>query len=423
MPAPYRRRLVDSFLDDFQPQLAAVSLYGPKGVGKTATAERRSVSRLRLDQSVDLARLRADPDLITTLPGPLLVDEWQRFPEVWDLVRRAVDDGAPDGRFLLTGSSAPRGASVHSGAGRIVGVRLRPLSLAERGLGPPTVSLAGLLAGEAVIEGETDLKLGDYVEEITASGFPAIRPRPPRLRRVLLDAYLDHIVHKEFAEQGYPVRRPEALRAWLAAYGAASSTTASYTTILDAATPNQADKPSQPSTVTYRDALSDLWLLDPTPAWSPSTNLLGRMGQADKHQLADPALAARLLDLDASALLTGDLAAVRPGGGAILGALFESLVSLNVKVCAQAAEARVGHLRDRNGRHEVDLIVEGAAGRVVALEVKLAAAPDDHDVRHLLWLKERLGSRVIDLAVVTTGAHAYRRQDGVAVIPAALLGP
>lgn len=423
-PMAYRRRIIDDVLDELQPHLAAVSVHGPKGVGKTATAQRRAAAVLRLDVRGDLQRLQADPGLLAALDGPLLVDEWQRWPEVWDLVRRAVDDGAPRGRFILTGSSAPRGATVHSGAGRIVGLRMRPMSLVERGVEEPTVSLARLLTGGADIAGETAIVLGDYVEEIVRSGYPEIREEPTaRLRRIRLDAYLDDVVSREFAEQGYPVRRPESLRAWLAAYAAATSSTAKYSEILDAATPNHGDKPAKATTVTYRDALSGLWLLDPTPAWTPSSNRLKRLGQASKHQLADPALAARLLNVNAQTLLAGRNGSTLRGDDTILGSLFESLVTLGVTVYATSAEASVGHFRDRDGRHEVDLVVTGEDGRVVAIEVKMTATPDDSDVRHLLWLREQLGEEVADMVVITTGQYAYRRRDGVAVVPAALLGP
>jgi uncharacterized protein len=422
--AEYTNRLVDRLLDELQPHLAAMSLFGPKGVGKTATARRRARSVLALDLQEDVDRIRADPGLLTTLPGPLLVDEWQRWPEAWDRVRRAVDDGAEPGRFLLTGSSAPRGAHVHSGAGRIAGMRMRPMSLVERGVGPPTVSLGAMLRGDATVGGETDVVLGDYVEEITRSGLPAVRRAPTeRLRRVALDTYLANIVQREFPEQGFAVRRPEALRAWLAAYAAASSSVAKYSEILDAATPNEGDKPAKKTTVGYREALSGLWLIDPTPAWSPVGSHLARLSQASKHQLADPALAARLLNLDARSLTGGHAGTGIRRDGSMLAALFESLVTLNVQVYAPLHEAEVAHLRDWNGRREVDLIVTGLGGRVVALEVKLRATVDDDDVRHLLWLREQLGDGLADAAVITTGRHAYRRRDGVAVVPAALLGP
>ncbi|WP_407319471.1 hypothetical protein UQW22_03555 [Isoptericola halotolerans] len=147
------------------------------------------------------------------------------------------------------------------------------MSLFERGLEAPTVSPGDLLQGRAEIGGETDVVLGDYVEEIVTSGIPAVRRAPTaRLRRAALDTYLANIVEREFPEQGYPVRRPEALRAWLAAYAAASSSVAKYSEILDAATPNHGDKPAKRTTGVYREALSGLWLLDPTPAWSQNSS-------------------------------------------------------------------------------------------------------------------------------------------------------
>ena len=211
---------------------------------------------------------------------------------------------------------------------------------------------------------------------------------------------------------------------WLEAYAAGTATTASFETIRDAATGGVSDKPAKSTTQPYRDVLSNLWILDPVPAWIPSGNLLSRLGQAPKHHLADPALAVRALGIDADALLTGAVPRTfEPRDGTLLGRLFEALVTLSVRVFAQRAEARVGHLRLHSGRREVDLIVERADRRVLALEVKLGSTVGDDDVAHLLWLRDQIGDRLIDSGVITTGRYAYRRKDGIAVIPAALLGP
>jgi predicted AAA+ superfamily ATPase len=419
----YRRRIVDEILDELQPHLRALSIHGPKGVGKTATALQRAASVVDLSLAGQREVIAADPSILTSLPGPVLVDEWQRLPEVWDHVRRAVDAGSPAGHFIIAGSSAPRGAVVHSGAGRIVPMRMRPLSLAERGLETPTVSLAALLDGNRDIGGTTKLRLADYVEEITASGFPAIRGLPPRVRRAELDAYLDNVVQREFPEQGYPVRRPAVLRAWLAAYAAATATTTAYSKILDTATAGLANKPSKDTTLAYRDALSSLWLLDATAPWIPGRNHFDRLAQSSKHHLADPALAARLLGLDDSALMRAEQGSVGRAEGTILGALFEHLAALSMHTYAEAAEARVGHLRTRNNDHEVDLIVQRADGRVLGLEVKLADRVEDDDVKHLRWLRDRIGSDLIDAAVLYAGERAYRRRDEIAAIPLALIGP
>ena len=259
----------------------------------------------------------------------MLIDEWQRLPESWDLIREAVDAGAAPGSFLLTGSSVPAddNSPVHSGAGRIPRVRMRPMTLA----------------------------------------FEKIRDAATGRR-----------------EGGGPTRK---------------------------------------TTIAYRDALERLWLLDPVPAWLPTRNYLSQLGAAPKHQLADPALAVRLLGVDAGALLAGrEVGPPMPRDGLLLGALFESLVTLNVRVYAQQSEATVKHLRTHRGDHEVDLIVQRADERVVAIEVKLAQTVGDADVRHLNWLANEVGDDLLDRVVVTTEGHAYRRQDGVAVVPAALLG-
>jgi predicted AAA+ superfamily ATPase len=419
----YRRRVLDDTLDELQPHLRALSIHGPKGVGKTATAMQRAVSVVDLSLPAQREILAADPSVLTRLPGPVLVDEWQRLPEVWDQVRHAVDAGSPPGHFIIAGSSAPRGAVIHSGAGRIVPMRMRPLSMAERGIGTPTVSLAAFLTGDRDIDGTTELRLTDYVEEITASGFPAIRGLPPRVRRAELDAYVDNVVQREFPEQGYPVRRPAVLRAWLAAYAAATSTTTAYSKILDAATGGLANKPAKETTLAYRDALSSLWLLDEIPPWIPGRNHLDRLGQSPKHYLADPALAARLLGLDDAALLRAEQGGTNLSEGTILGALFEHLVALSIHTYAEASEARVSHLRTRNNDHEVDLIVQHADGRVLGIEVKLADRVEDTDVKHLHWLRDRIGKDLIDAIVIYAGERAYRRRDDVAVVPLALLGP
>lgn len=345
---------------------------------------------------------------------------------MWDLVRHSVDRDPTGGRFLIAGSASPPDGTTHSGAGRIVRLRMRPMSLAERDLPePPTVSMSALLSGDRPqVDGRCTVTLPDYVHEIVASGFPAIRSLPARPRRAQLDGYLARLAEHDFPEQGHQVRRPASLRAWLTAYGAATATTAAYQKILDAATPGESTKPSKVTTIAYRDILAQLWLIDEVPGWIPYGNQFRRLAASPKHHLADPALAARLLNATELTLLRGHSPEPHlPRDGTLLGGLFESLVTLSVRVYAQAAEATLSHLRDRGGEHEVDLIVEGHDGRVVAFEVKLTSSVSDSDVTHLRWLAGHLGNRLADSAVLTTGPHAYRRRDGVAVVPAALLGP
>ena len=423
--SPYLRRVVDDELDELLPQLAAIALEGPKGVGKTRTALQRAKTVHRLDDPAELAVATADPGRLLLGEPPILIDEWQRLREVWDLVRRAVDDGAAPSSFILTGSAAPDPPPTHSGAARIVSVHMRPLSLSER-IGGATVSLAELLeGGSPSVGGRTGLKLADYTEEILSSGLPGVRKLSGRARRSQLDGYLDRVVDRDILDEaGVVIRSPASLRRWMNAYAAASSTTTTFERLRDAASAGETHKPSKKVTQQYRDVLARLWVLEEVPAWLPTNNRLNELGHSPKHQLADPALAAQLLGVQAPALLAGQEAGPAiPRDGTLLGALFESLVTLSVRVYAQHSEARVEHLRTARGRQEVDLIVERADGAVLALEVKLAKTVDDGDVKHLNWLHEKLGGRLLDKVIVTTGAEAYRRSDGVAVVPLALLGP
>src|SRR5271165_5041146 len=177
----YRRRIADDELDELIAGLPAVALDGPKAVGKTATALQRAATVYRLDDEAVRSIAEAEPSRLMDGKRPVLIDEWQRLPASFDHVRRAVDDGAAAGSFLLTGSASPTEPPTHSGAGRIVQVRMRPMALAERGVDAPTISLGARLEdrrgkdARTPITGHTDFNLERYVREILASGFPGLR--------------------------------------------------------------------------------------------------------------------------------------------------------------------------------------------------------------------------------------------------------
>ena len=387
-PANYLHRTVDGLLDQLLDGLAAIAVEGPKGVGKTSTARRRAAEFFDLSDPATLELVKGDPLRLTGAKPPVVIDEWQYYPPAWDFVRRAVDADPTPWRFLLTGSASPQTRSLHSGAGRIVRLRMRPLSLAERTVAQPTVSLAELLSGSRpTLRGTCLMRLEDYAREVVAGGFPALRPLSEAVRKVALDSYLERVVDRDVTEAGQTIRRPDALRRWLTAYAAATGTTATFETIRDAATGGSANKPAKTTVITYRDVLERIWVLDPVEAWLPTRNHLRTLTVGPKHHLADPALAARLLGVDADALLRGQTGGPTiPRDGTLLGKLFESLVTLGVRVAAEAIGARVRHLRTAEGRREIDLIVVRDDHRVVALEVKLAQSGDDEDVRHLRWL-------------------------------------
>ncbi len=210
--------------------------------------------------------------------------------------------------------------------------------------------------------------------------------------RAVLSAVISLVIYRLTAPgpASQPVRNQPALRRWMRAYASALSTTASYEKIRDAATAGNDEKPAKTTVLRYRDILERLWIIEPIPAWGPARNELAQLSLSPKHQLADPALAARLRSATIDTLLSG---------------------------------VSAGPLAPRDGDHEIDLIVEGAEQRVLAIEVNLARTMTDGDVRHLLWLRDRIGPDLLDAVIVSTGPEAYRRRDGIAVVPAALLGP
>ncbi len=412
----YLERVIDYEISQVFSQLPALSIAGAKGVGKTETAKRRARTVYQLDRADTRTILQADPEVFLREPTPVLLDEWQLLPECWDTVRRAVDNGARPKSFLFTGSASPKaGVQTHSGAGRIVTLRMRPLTLSERGIAQPTVSLRNLLNGEREIDGICDMRAGDYAEAICQTGLPGFQHLHGRALRLSIDSYLRDVIDKDIVTQGYFTRTPHTLHAWLRSYAQATATTASYAQIVEGATADEPDKPSSETTRTYRDFLTKLWILEPLNAWQPLGAGWKRLTSSPKHHLVDPGFAARLLDLEADDLL-------RPGSGSIYGTLFESLAVLCVRVYAQALEATVGHFRTRAGEHEVDLVLQGRGGATVALEVKTANRVTDHDVKHLLWLRERAGTKMRAAAVLYGGRQAYLRKDGIAVIPLGCLG-
>ncbi|MDO5082627.1 MAG: DUF4143 domain-containing protein [Arachnia propionica] len=357
------------------------------------------------------------------LPKPVLIDERQRVPTAWDTVRRAMDDGAEPGSFLLAGSAAPQQSDpIHSGAGRILSLPMRPMALCERGLVDPTVSLRRLLQGDAEIGGSSPLGPEDYVREILASGPPGLRHRPSPARNAQLRSHLTRVIERELTdEQGVTLRRPESLTLWVQACASASGTTTSWEKIRAAATPGDANPPSKVTTVRCRDWLTALRLLDPVPAWLPLASGLPSPTRAPKHHLADPALASVLLRAASISLQKGEGRWLR-ARGALIGGLFEGLATLSARGAAQAAGAEVSHLRSSRGEQEINLIVEGEDGRILAVGVKFSRAASHEDVAHLPWLKEKLGDQVSDMVLLNTDEHAHRRRDGVAVVPLALPG-
>jgi hypothetical protein len=409
-------RVVEAQLDRLLSAAGAVVLAGPPATGKRAIARRRSSAVA--GRAIPGSPAGAAVDWAHALggPSPVLVEDWHRQPGALEAVAAAVRADPSPGRFLLTGAIP----ELPAGPG-IALVRVRPLSLAERGVATPTVSLASLLRGDRPeLDGRCSLAPEGYLGEVLASGFPGIRPLGEPARRRELDRYLELLVAAAPSELGRPIRDPGRLQRRLAAYAAATATTVPESTIADVADQHRPYRLPSDAHDAYRHLLERLGILDELPAIAPRARL-GRLAQAPKRHLADPALAARLLGLDTS--LAGRSRVGAAGRVVFAEALFESLVTQSVRTYAQACGASVAHLRTYRGHHQLDLIVEGQRGELVALDVQFATDLSERDVAHLRWLRRRLGEELVEGAVVNAGDRCYRRPDGFGVVPAALLGP
>ena len=208
-------RLIEPYLKKLMIDFPAIAIDGLKGIGKTVSTKRLAATVFELDKPKDFDQTANIPEILTSEPPPVLIDEWQRLPSVWDLVRRAVDEGAKPGAFLLTGSISNTDANIHSGAARIIRRKMHPLTLAERGIEKPTVSFEELFTAnepfKSEIRGKTEVTGKDYIYEIAASGLPEFRNYSIENRKIAFESYFDNILFHDFRQQGIRIRQPETL--------------------------------------------------------------------------------------------------------------------------------------------------------------------------------------------------------------------
>ena len=415
----YLPRIVERDVDGALRRRGAVLIEGCRGCGKTWTARSFARSEARLDDDRLLLLASSDPDAVLSGLTPRLLDEWQNAPHLWNRVRRECDDRAQPGQFILTGSASPRDdATRHTGIGRISRVLMRPMSLSETGHSTAEVSLKGLLEGRAQsAQPRAGVGLRDLASSVCVGGWPGSLGLEEEQARLAAADYMSEIIRLDVPTASGIQHRPTAVRRLLRSMARHVGTEAKVATLaLEAGGETQLGR----NTVTaYLDALAHAFVVEDQPAWSVSLRSRATLRRSPKRHLVDPSLAAVLLRASPERLL-GDLAT--------LGRLFESLVVRDLRVYSQPDRGEVFHYRDETGL-EADAIVERDDGAWMAVEVKLSPAPDvvDRAAKSLLRLRNKVArARVEDLTalvVVTSAGAAYRRPDGVQVVPITLLGP
>ena len=404
----YVPRLVDALLEEYLKELPAVMVIGPRACGKTTTAARRASTVVRLD-SDDAAAFHASPD--AALRGraePVLLDEWQMAPEVLGAVKRAVDTDRRPGRYLITGSARTDAADRSwPGTGRVVMLRMYPLTVAEQQQRPVRPFIDRVLAGEPLggAAGPTP-DLRDYLDLALRGGFPE-----PALElgdstaRAWLESYADQVALRDALAHG---DSPDAgrLQRYLEACAVNSAGAAHHKTLYDAA------GISRKTAIAYDGLLRDLMVVDQMPAWS--TNRLKRLSRTPKRYVVDSGLLAGILRIGIDDVLASS---------SLLGSMIETFVVAQVRAEATVARSRyrLSHLREQDGRREVDVIAELGGGRVVGVEIKATARVGPADARHLVWLSETMAERFAAGVVLHTGRDTFKLADRIVAAPISAL--
>ncbi|MCT2149996.1 DUF4143 domain-containing protein [Dermabacter vaginalis] len=414
----YRSRVVDGELMARMAAMGAVLVDGPKAVGKTRTAEQvaRTVLRMDVDRAARAA-LEVAPGQLFTNPTPIVFDEWQETPELWNLVRRAVDDHDGKGLYVLTGSSRPRDdVKTHSGAGRIARLRMRPMSLFETGHSTGEVSLRRLLEGEDPAGAGAGLAVGDLLERIVIGGWPDLLDVSEHEASLWLRDYLRAVAEVDVPGLG-PRRNPGNVERLLSALGRGAATPLKLSSLaVDVG--GARGRVAAETLTNYLDALDRLMLIEPIPAWRPHMRSRTRLRAAAIHHFVDPSLGTAALGVGSDDLRR-DLSAA--------GLHFESLVMRDLRVYGQPLGATLSSWRDSQTGLEVDAVLELPDGRWAGIEVKLGEAAADAAADSLLRMAAKIDhdrhGAPVALLVVTGGRYAYKRPDGVCVVPITALGP
>lgn len=414
----YLERVADGELATQMKAAGAVLIEGPKASGKTATASQASASIIEVDRDPTArASIELNPGYLFDRPTPILFDEWQVAPELWNAVRRAVDDSDRGrGLYLLTGSATPRDdATRHSGAGRFGVVTMRPMSLFESGHSTGDVSLSDLLDGQRQTGRDNGMTVPDLMERVIIGGWPGLLDAEEREARVWLENYLRQVV--EIDVPSFVGRRdPRTLRRVIASLGRFVAHSPATRKI--AADAGGDRGPISPTTIySHLDALDRLRLLDDSEAWQPHLRSRTRLRTAPTRYFVDPSIGTAALRVSSADLLR-DLEAA--------GYHFEALVIRDLRVYAQPLGGRVESWRDELG-NEVDAVITLPDGRWAAFEVKMGQSAVDEAAASLLRLADtidpdRHGSPAALVVVTATGA-AGQRADGVHVVPVTALRP
>jgi predicted AAA+ superfamily ATPase len=414
----YRKRIADDILIRKLEGKGAVLIEGPKWCGKTTTAEQLAASILYMDdpekKEQNIAMSELNPKRLLKGATPRLIDEWQLAPKLWDAIRFEVDHRGELGQFVLTGSAVPADTReiTHSGTGRFTWLTMRPMSLYESGDSTGEVRLKDLFSGAAEIEGDSNLSIDRLAFLVCRGGWPQAVDLQNEIALDQAMDYYDAVVHSDINRADNAQKNPERVKRLMRSYARNQGSQVPNTVLAQDIAANEE------TVASYVSALRKIFVVEDMPAWNPSLRSKTAIRSSDTRYYIDPSIAAAALGVGPNDLIN-DLKT--------FGFLFETLCIRDLRVFADALNGEVYHYRDKGGQ-ECDAVVHLRNGNYGLIEIKLGGDRlIEEGAKNLKSMEAKIDTDKMNtpsfLMVLTgTGDYAYRRQDGVYVVPIGCLG-
>ena len=421
----YKARIADRLLAEILPSAGAVLIQGPKWCGKSTTALQIAKSSVMLGNP---QVLRSTQELVLSNPSyllsgetPRLFDEWQTVPELWDSIRYEVDMRRSKAQFILTGSATPIDTDkiMHTGTGRYAWVRMRPMSLWESGESTGEVSLQALFAGQNKIAGQCKWGLQDIAFMLCRGGWPAALDEPSKVALQTSYNYVDALAESDLSRADNTLRNPRRIRLLLRSLGRLQASQAPLSTIRADMLANDEASLSEHTIASYLTALENVFVVEDMPAWSTNLRSKTAIRTSNNRYFVDPSIAVAAMGITPEKLME-DIET--------FGLLFETMAVRDLRVYADALDAKVYHYRDKDGL-ECDAVIELRNGRYGLVEIKLGGnygieeAQRSLNKLHKKIDTEKAGEPAFRMVLTATGMYAYALKDGTLVVPIGCLRP
>ena len=421
----YRKRVADELLELQLEAAGYVLVEGAKWCGKTTTALQQAHSVIFLDDPANqqLYNQMAEMQTQKLLEGdtPRLLDEWQKYPQLWDACRFVVDRSNKDGMFILTGSAKPvsNDKISHTGTGRVGWVKMRPMSLWESGDSNGSVSLAELFRSPLQAESAHELSLEDVCFLVCRGGWPKALDKSERAALKQSYNYIDAIAKQDISDVDDTNRSEDNTRRLLRSYARNQGSQASYGTIVADISNNEKHMMSDATVASYIKALKKLFVIEDMEAWNPNLRSKAAIRTADTRYFTDPSMATAALGIGPADLMK-DLNT--------LGLFFETMAVRDLRVYAEANDGQVFHYRDSNNL-ECDAVIHLRNGHYGLVEIKLGGESlINEGAKNLLLLEQKINTDKMyapsfKIVLTAVGQFAYQRKDGIYVVPLSCLKP